>query len=315
MKKSVILLFVVRSFFSFAQDDKVLDDKEKEAVITKMKTTAPLDTTKTWKTFGLIGLNFNQVSLTNWAGGGTSSIATTGIMNLNANYAKGKTSWVNSLDMAYGIIKNADAPIIKSDDKLEFNSKFGHKASKYWYYSGLLNFRSQFAPGFKTPGDTVKISNFLAPGYLIAAIGMDYKPNDKFSAFLAPLTSKITIVNDPVLSARGAFGVDTNATVRSEFGGFIKLQYQNNIVENVSFATRIDLFSNYLHNPKNIDVSWETLISMKINKFMSASIATHLIYDDDVKISVDENKDGILDGFGPRVQFKEVLAVGLAYKF
>jgi len=57
------------------------------------------------------------------------------------------------------------------------------------------------------------------------------------------------------------------------------------------------------------------LIAMKINKFITATLATHLIYDDDIMIDVDSNNDGVIDARGPRTQFKEVFAVGFSYKF
>ena len=31
------------------------------------------------------------------------------------------------------------------------------------------------------------------------------------------------------------------------------------MLKNVSLTSKIDLFSNYLHNPQKIDVSWETI--------------------------------------------------------
>lgn len=296
-------------------NNKVLDSNEQDAVVAKMKAVPVIDTNKTWTYTGLTTLNFSQVSLNNWAGGGVSSISATGLVNLNANYAKNKDTWTNSLDLAYGILKNQNVDPLKSDDRIEFNSKYGHKKNEKWYYSALLNFKTQFSPGYNAPGETITISDFFAPAYLITAIGMDYKPSDNFSLFLSPATSKVTIVNAPSLSKIGAFGVEPGENSRSEVGAYIKMMYKRDLVENVSFSTKLDLFSNYLNNPQNIDVSWETLINMKINKFMTASIATHLIYDDDVNISVDDNNDGILDGFGPRVQFKEVLAVGFSYKF
>jgi hypothetical protein len=75
------------------------------------------------------------------------------------------------------------------------------------------------------------------------------------------------------------------------------------------------LFSDYLENPQNIDASWEVLISMKVNKYISTTLSTHLLYDDDIDIAVDTNNDGITDRFVPRTQFKEVLGVGFSYKF
>ena len=129
----------------------------------------------------------------------------------------------------------------------------------------------------------------------------------------------MTVVMDSSLSAAGAFGVDPGTNVRSEIGGYVRMAYNTNLVENVGLTTRIDLFSNYLNNPENIDINWEVLISMKVNKFMSATISTQLLYDDDVTL---QKKDPIVEddvvidsGRGPGVQFKEVLAIGFSYKF
>jgi hypothetical protein len=40
-----------------------------------------------------------------------------------------------------------------------------------------------------------------------------------------------------------------------------------------------------------------------------------LLYDDNIKIPIDRNNDGVMDPTGSRVQFKEIFGVGLAYKF
>ena len=81
------------------------------------------------------------------------------------------------------------------------------------------------------------------------------------------------------------------------------------------FQTKLGLLSNYLHNPQNIDVNWEVLLNMKLTKFLSAVISTNLIYDDDIKIGIDDDGDGIIDREGPRTQFKKVIGVGLSYQF
>jgi hypothetical protein len=178
-----------------------------------------------------------------------------------------------------------------------------------------LNFKTQLANGYNYPNDSDKISGFMAPGYLLGAIGLDYKPNDNFAVFLAPLTLKVTFVTDDTLAAAGAFGVDPGDHFKNEFGGYLRAFLKKDVMENITFQTKLDLFSNYLHNPQNIDVSWECLLSMKVNKFISATLSTHLVYDDDVDIAVDNNDDDVPDEYGPRVQFKEVLAVGFSVKF
>ncbi|MBI5218822.1 MAG: hypothetical protein HY958_07825 [Bacteroidia bacterium] len=73
--------------------------------------------------------------------------------------------------------------------------------------------------------------------------------------------------------------------------------------------------TNYLDHPENIDVNWEVLIAMKLGKYLTATISTTLIYDDNTKIQIDDNEDGIIEAEGPRVQFKEIFGLGFSYKF
>ena len=274
-----------------------------------------------WVKGGLFGLNFGQVHLNNWQGGGQSNVSVNSLMSLFANYKKGKSAWDNSLDLAYGLINQNNAGFIKSDDRIELNSKYGQqfKNNNKWYYGGLVNFRTQFAPGFETPANLNLISRFMSPAYLTAALGFDYKPNSALSLFIAPVSYRGTIVLDPALNATGSFGVEANNSIRHEMGGLFMGKFQKDILENVNLKTQVTLFSNYLDRPQNIDVLWDMLISMKVNKYITASISSTLIYDNDISIAVDRNGNGTTDDAGdfggPRVQFKEVLNLGFAYKF
>jgi len=282
------------------------------------------DTTMGWKTGGIIAINLSQTSMTNWAAGGQNSLSTNGIISAFANYQKDKSVWVNSLDIGYGLLKQGkDASYRKTDDKIDFLSKYGREAFKKFYYAALLNFKTQMAPGYNYPDDSTKISDLFSPAYLIFALGMDFKPNTHFSAFVAPVTTRFIFVNDQALSDAGAFGVDPGQKSKSEFGGYIRVIYTRNdfkseFLKNVSFTTKIDLFSNYVENPQNIVVNWETLLALKVNKFITANLNTQLIYDDKIKVPFDKNTDGLIEAgesVGSKVQFKEILGVGLSYNF
>jgi hypothetical protein len=267
-------------------------------------------------------LNISQTSLTNWAAGGQNALSANALISLFANYKKGKSIWSNSLDIGYGILKQGkDEDFIKTDDKIDLLSKYGRKAVKHFYYASLLNFKTQMTAGYNYPNDSVKISTLFAPAYILGSLGVDYKPNDDFSAYISPVTSKITIVTDQDLANQGAFGVvpakydelnvliSEGEKVRFELGGYLRMEYRKVLMENITLLTKIELFSNYLDNPQNIDVGWETLITMKVNKYISATLNTHLIYDDDIDITTDTGK------IGPRPQFKEILGIGFSYKF
>jgi len=196
----------------------------------------------------------------------------------------------------------------------------------------MLNFRTQFAPGFNFPDDTTVISRFLAPGFLSLALGMNYKPNDWFSAFLSPATGRATFVVDQTLANAGQFGVEKaildnvgnvvteGKNVRWEFGAYVRARLQKDIAKNITVVSNLQLFNNYSDPIKeqrgNIDVNWENLILIKANKWLTTSIFTNLIYDHDVQVPVKRNVNGVdVDGTGPRTQFKEVLGIGLSFKF
>ncbi|TFG89570.1 MAG: DUF3078 domain-containing protein, partial [Candidatus Atribacteria bacterium] len=160
------------------------------AFFAKAQESADADTL--WKFSGITSLNVSQLSLTNWAAGGDNSLSGNALINLAANYAKEKTSWENKLILGFGLNKQGNDPTRKSDDQIDFASKLGFKASEKWFYTGLLGFKTQFAQGYDNPGDVdrLKISNFMAPGYLSFSLGMDYKPSEVFSVFLSPISSK-----------------------------------------------------------------------------------------------------------------------------
>lgn len=275
------------------------------------------DSTKFWKTGGVVSINLAQSSFTNWTAGGENSVAVNSLLSVFANYKKGNASWDNMLDLGYGFLnQTSGSGYMKTDDKIDFSTKYGQAASKHWYYAALVNFKSQMTPGYNYPNDSNMVSRFFAPAYVIAAIGMDYKPSANFTAFIAPLTGKTTIVNNETLSNAGAFGVEPGEMIRSEFGGYVRMVYSRNLMKkSVSVLSKLDLFTNYMQNPENIDVNWENVIGLKVNKYISATVTTQLIYDDDVIIEFDKNGDGIIEKKGPRIQFKEVIGVGFTYKF
>jgi Protein of unknown function (DUF3078) len=310
---TVILLLSGFYTMSFSQ----ITDAEKNLRIQNA------DSTQGWKKGGIFSLNLAQTSLTNWAAGGSNSFAINGLMSTYVNYKRNKSVWVNSLDVGYGLLKQGGSGYMKTDDKFDFLSKYGYEAFKNFYYAALLNFKTQMAPGYKYPDVTNKISDLFSPAYLIVALGLDYKPSDHFSVFIAPLTEKITFVTDQKLSDAGSFGVKPGHKTLSEFGGYLRAIYtkndfKNELLKNVTFTTKVDLFSNYTNKPQNIVVNWETLIAFKVNKFISANINTQLIYDDKILIPTDRNGNGTIEpgeGVRSKIQFKEILGIGFSYNF
>lgn len=285
------------------------------AALESVKRDTTSDRTKAWKKSGFAGLNFTQVSLSNWSAGGSNSISGLALFKYSANYKDQKNSWDNFLDLAYGLSQEGEENPRKSDDKIDISTKYGRFAFKNWYYSALAGFRSQFSKGYNYPNDSVAISNFLAPGYLTVALGMDYRPNDNLTILASPCAGRLIIVNDDSLAAIGAFGVDSAKTTKLEVGAMVRVLFKKDIIENVGLINKLELYSDYMGDVSKVDINWEITLNMKVNEYISANLSTHLIYDEDTKIGIDSNGDGSIDTYGPRTQFKEVLGVGLSYKF
>ncbi len=277
--------------------------------------------TSYWAKGGDFSLNFNQTNFTNWAAGGDNALAGVAMLNYNLDYAREKNSWKNKIILGYGLQYLSD-DYKKTEDKIDLSSLYGHKIKPKWDASMLFFIKSQFMEGFDGDNDSVYVSKFMAPGYIGFGPGFTYKPVDYFSVFLSPATAQLVIVNDQRLADEGAFGVtpaqyDENGVrivageqLKFQFGASVKMHFKKDIAKNINLETTVELFSDYLHNPENIIISWDVILDMAINSWLSAKLTTSLIYDDNITIN---DKDG--NPLGPRTQFKEMFGLGFAVKF
>ncbi|MEP5637514.1 MAG: DUF3078 domain-containing protein, partial [Maribacter dokdonensis] len=218
---------------------------------------------------------------------------------------KGRGKWENSMDLAYGLVKQGEASFTKSDDLINIVTKYSYKINKdngKWFYSTIMDFRTQFYEGLDEEGTF--ISDFMAPGYLTVGLGISYDPSEKLSFSYKPLTGKFTFVNNQELADQGAYGVDPGKNSRAEFGSFFRAKYKNDI-----FESKLELFTGYTENVGEIDVNWQNALVLQLTKVLSTNVFTQLIYDEDILIAGDDGETKA------RVQFKSVLGVGLTYQF
>jgi len=276
------------------------------------------DSVKHWKIGGIGSFNFSQGYQTNWVAGGENSISTLTIFNLYANYSNKKTTWENTIDVKYGLLKSGDENgLRKNEDLIELNSKYGHSFSKSWYYSALFNLKTQAVKGYEYPNDSIAVSDFFAPAYIVLAFGFDYKPNDKLSVLISPLTSKTVFINDTSVISAAKYGIENGKSKKEEMGAYLKTYFKIDLTKDILVENKIDLFSSYIKNPQNIDINWELNVSLKINSHINTRISTHLIYDDDIDVPLYDVINGVKEkvGTSKRIQFKEVLSLGFSYKF
>ena len=311
MKKTVIVVLSLFSIYSATAQDKTVQEMRNEASRAIKKD--PNDTIpKLWKTGGLLRFTFTQGAQSNWsAGGDRNSLGLSSFFSGYAFYKKDKQSWDNTIDLAYGFLNTTSLGSRKTDDRIDLLSKYGYDIGKKWYLSGLVNFRTQFAPGYSYPttGAPVLTSDFMAPGYLIVSPGLNYMPDDKFSFFISPATLRWTFVQNDSLSAKGSYGVDTGKNVKLEFGAFSTITYTHKISSTTVYTGRLDLFSNYENKPQDVDVNWTNLLAVKVTGIITMTVSFTLIYDNDVSTVKD---NGTIGGASPQIQ--ELLGIGVSLK-
>ena len=276
MKKlALALLFLSASLFAQKTEGELINVTSGAEV--KAKDTTNLG----WKRGGNFVFLFNQSAFNNeWLGGGTSNMAGNIGINYDFNYKTPDMIWDNKIIIAYGLTKLKGKESTKSDDRIEFTSLLGKKASGYWFYSGFLNFKTQMDSGFDPATQTVKISHFFSPAYLQAGPGMLWKKSDNLKVNIAPATSRMIFVHDHFTEFGSAFGVEQGETTRFEFGAALNAYYKFSIMENVTMENIANLYSNYLDDPGNVDIDYQINLVMKINKYLSTNVAFQAIYDD-----------------------------------
>ncbi|MCK5401434.1 MAG: DUF3078 domain-containing protein [Flavobacteriaceae bacterium] len=324
IKQYAIVFFLILCANSFGQQDtiKVKVDSlkiQKDSIVSN------------WQKINKASLDVSEVAFVNWNAGGSNSIS--GLLGLEIvrNYKKNHMVWENRAVVRYGINKQQGQEIRKTDDLFEVYSTFGFRKDTIsnWYYSINFSFKTQFANGFNySNNDLQPISKFMAPAYVFLGAGTVYsQENNKFSVYLSPLTIKSTFVLDQDLADAGAFGV-TPATfddlgnrltkgknLRREVGILVTSKYESEVAENISIRSLVSLYTDYFNNFGNVDIDWEVNFNFKVNNFVHATLGSHLKYDDDIKITTDLDEDGELEVSGAKVQWKQILGLGVLVDF
>ena len=290
--------------------------------VTANTTKGEVEETENWKRKGSFNLNFSNVGLTNWAGGGQSAISLGAILAVEALRETDESIWNNSFSTAFGITKINGRGIRKSDDALRILTQFSKKLNANWSFSNRFEMNTQIWEGIKyTINNTTReeeqerISNFLSPGRFEVSTGLQYSAKrDEFriDGMISPISGKLTMVLDDSVNVE-SFGIEEDRKVLSELGIQFTSGISTKFKQNITFTNNLHLFANYL-KIENIDVNWETLLVLKVSKYINTNFSTNLIYDDDINIKVTD-ADGEIIAEGPRTQFKHVLNVGMNFIF
>lgn len=341
MKKilSLLVVFMASCLIVNATETTVGINPSTDAyplVIKSKSDTAKKDSTnwqKYWTLTGVVGLNVTQTSFTNWAAGGTNNANGVLFANLNLAYQKGNHSWEAHLQTEIGMMfstsgrsyvddmgRDKETKWRKSSDKIDFSTKYGFEFKKTWFVTISAGFKSQYARGLDyekfDKGELeqpVYVSNWLSPSYTDLSVGIDWKPKKFLSMYLSPVAGRITTCTVPDQKMRNSYGIDTTLGLayKADLGLTFKAQI-NYTYKNLNIMSNLVLFTPYTNKAQpfgNFDVDWDFAISYQFLKVLNVSLMTSLKYYDQVKITDAKGKTG------PRVQFKEILGVGIGYSF
>lgn len=284
-----------------------------------------------WKEFNRASLDISEVTFVNWNAGGANSISGLFGLESSRNYKKDHLVWENRLAARIGLNKQQEQSLRKTDDLLELNSRFGFRKDTIsnWYYSANFSFKTQFANGYNyANSDREPISKFMAPAYLFLGVGTVYGEHiEEFSAYLSPMTLKSTFVLNQDLANAGAFGVskavyddegnllEEGRKYRRQFGVLLTSSYESEIMENISFRNEMSLYTDYLNDFGSFDVDWQLNFRFIVNDFVKASLGSHLKYDNDIKIISENMETNEKEISGAKVQWKQILGLGVSVDF
>jgi hypothetical protein len=275
-----------------------------------------------WKFRSEAAFVLTQSALSNWVKGGENSISTAMDITGYADYNNKplKLSSNNFARLKFGYIASGEYGVRKNLDLIETNSKLNHKAFGKFDFSGILLFKTQIAKGFNYPNDSVPVSKFMNPAILTLGFGLDFKPNKNTSINFSPLSYKGTFVPDTTHIDQTMYGIPKNKRSLNEPGMSLMITHEFKPLKTVAITNRLQLFTNYIHNPQNIDVDWEMIAVVNLNWFTDVRFNTHLIFDDDAKTVRLKDKKPVLRPDGTqkktaRIQFKELLGFSLVFRF
>lgn len=267
-------------------------------------------------------LSVNQTHLSNWTKGGESSFTT--IMDVTGkatyNNKEAKTQFINLARFKFGTIWTKEKSNRINTDQFEVESKYNRNAWSKIGMSASFYMKNQIAKGKNYPNDSVVVSKFLNPGTITIGIGAEYKPMEKTTINIAPLSYKTTFVLDTANIDQTRHGIDADNWAKREMGLQVVVDNVIKPFKDFTMTNKVRLFTNYLYKPQNVDVDWEIILEQKINWFFTIRLNLHMIYDDDVRFKVYDEYDEVItlpDGSDKEVaklQFKEFVGLTLSFK-
>ena len=278
MRKAIIALLLFISINSFAQDipDSLLQEG--------------------WNMSGVVGLNLSQTAFSNWAQGGTNSLAYSIYTNLGGVYYSFPWKWKNRLNIVYGRTKLEDVGYRTTENDIYFESVGSRNVGWVVDPYVAVTFRSALTKGYdySVEPDT-QIVDFVDPGYLTEAIGFTYDQNKIITtrlglAFQQTFANKFPeYTDDPETAEIEKFKFDTGLESVTE----VKYEF----LPDMTYYSFLRLFTRF--NTLDVwDVRWDNILTAKINQYVNVNFSVTLLHE------ISQTR---------KTQLREALQLGFSY--
>ncbi len=253
----------------------------------------------------------------NWHNGGTNNLSVLGGVHAWFNYAGDEgLAWDNKVELKYGVTTTFTEDLAGrlfhlTDDKTYYETKLGYALGKGWNlaWSGDVNFT--LFENYKIDTNDL-VSAVVSPLTFNTAIGFDYKYANAekkidLSVMIAPYAFKLIYVDD----VRGDYAISKHVGIYNEelgittlktfdFGSSFKVNYRQEFNDYITLSSVLSFYTDY----KGIEVDWEIVGDFKLYKWLTARVSLNPRYDTTIG-----------EGWNEKIQFKEFVSLGLAYRF
>ena len=242
------------------------------------------------------GLNLTQVALKDWTGGGDDAIAWSATLTGSSEYDRDRIRWSTQYGLAFGQTKLGDGAVRKTDDRIDLASTMTYVMGVYVnpYVGVTLN--SQFATGYKyTDTDKVAVSRFFDPAYLTQTVGLGYQP-------MRQLKTRAGLGLRQIVTRRYrsyAGGDEDGNRVKVDAGLESVTEARWRLADNVLLTSRLQIFVPVTDVDRS-SVRNDTNINLEVSRYVSTNLSLQIVDDSSAH---------------PDTQIKQVLAVGLSYRF
>lgn len=251
-------------------------------------------------------LQFSQNFLSkNWYQGGSNNTAILGIINGRFNYDnKRNVQWENFVEWRLGF-NSVEGDTLRflntNDDILRASSKIGLKAGGNWFYSGSVDFQTQFFNSYRGINSTAMRTTFLTPVRLNIGIGMDYKYKRLFSLMISPVSYRFIYVNDTINVNKRSFGILPGDRILSQLGSSFRAEFSYSPIRELQINSKLFFYTNY----EKFEIDWEITGNFMFNRFLSTRLSLNPRFDNTMIRATGERA---------KIQYKQLLTVGLSYR-